>query len=170
MASNVQFEDYSIKVKETISEKTIQWLIEVANEIASKAKRNCRMDDESGGKQLKGSYKAIVDEAKGEAQIGSPLESAFWEEWGTGEYAAHGDGRKGWWVYIEGETSKGGGKSYSTKAEAEEAAEFLRRVKKLDAVVTNGRRPSYTLEKAFADTRPFAEKRLAELLGEGGGQ
>lgn len=166
MASGVRFEDYSMKVKEAISEKTITWLHEVANEIASKAKRGCKMDDESGGKQLKGSYRCAVDEAKGEAQIGSPLESAFWEEWGTGEYAAHGDGRKGWWVYIRGEESKGGGKSYRTREEAEAAADFLRMVKKLDAVVTNGRRPNYTLEKAFTDTRPFAKRRLAELLGE----
>lgn len=101
MESNVQFEDYSMNVKTEITEKAIQWLYEAATEIVSRAKRNCKMDDESGGKQLKGSYRYAVDEAKGEAQIGSPLESAFWEEWGTGEYAAHGDGRKGWWVYIK---------------------------------------------------------------------
>lgn len=171
MESNVQFEDYSMKVKTAITEKTIQWLYEVATEIVSKAKRYCKMDDESGGKQLKGSYRYAVDEAKGEAQIGSPLESAFWEEWGTGEYAAHGDGRKGWWVYIKyGPKRRKMSKSYATKAEAEEAAEFLRRVKKLDAYATNGREPNYTLEKAFTDTRPFAERRLAELLGEDGGQ
>lgn len=170
MASNVRFEDYSMKVKQAINEKTITWLYDVATEIVTKAKRSCKMDDESGGKQLKGSYTYFVDETKGEAQIGSPLESAFWEEWGTGEYAAHGDGRKGWWVYIRGEESKGGGKSYRTQQEAEAAAEFLRRVKKLDAVVTNGRRPNYTLEKAFTDTRPFAERRIAELLGEDSGQ
>ena len=41
----------------------------------------------------------MVDESKCEGKIGSNLENAIWEEFGTGEYALHGDGRKGGWVY-----------------------------------------------------------------------
>ena len=31
--------------------------------------------------------------------IGNPLENAIWEEYGTGEYALKGNGRKKPWVY-----------------------------------------------------------------------
>ncbi len=39
----------------------------------------------------------------GSMEIGSPLENALYEEYGTGEYALGGDGRKGGWVYRDGE-------------------------------------------------------------------
>jgi hypothetical protein len=162
----VHFEDFSFDVKAKINESTIAWLYETANEIESQAKRICQFDDESGGKQLKGSYDSQVDEGKGEAKIGSPLESAFWEEWGTGEYAAHGDGRKGWWIYIPGQASMGGGQTYATKEEAEKMAAYIRAAYDKEAIVTNGRKPNYTLEKAFKKTEPKAKARLESILKE----
>ena len=168
MGSHVEFKDFSIDVKAVLNSTTIAWLHEVANEVTSQAKRNCVMEDDAG-KQLKGSYRNEVDEGKGVAQVGTPLEAGYWEEWGTGEYAAHGDGRKGWWVYIKGQASQGGGKSYATKEEAEEAAASLRSAKKLDAVVTNGRRPNYTLEKSFESTKNPAISQLERMLKEGMG-
>lgn len=164
--ASVDFKDFSVNVKAAINNTTIAWLHETANEVTAKAQRNCNMEDDTG-KRLKGSYRNVVYDGVGQAQVGTPLEEGYWEEWGTGEYAAHGDGRKGWWVYIRGQASKGGGKSYKTKQEAEEAAAFLRVVKKLDAVVTNGRRPNYTLEKSFEATKNPAiaelERRLKEM-------
>lgn len=162
----VHFEDFSFDVKAKINESTIAWLYETANEIESQAKRICQLDDESGGKQLKGSYDSQVDEGKGEAKIGSPLESAFWEEWGTGEYAAHGDGRKGWWIYIPGQASMGGGQTYATKEEAEKMAAYIRAAYDKEVIVTNGRQPNYTLEKAFKKTEPKAKARLESILKE----
>lgn len=159
----VHFEDFSFDVKAKINDTTIAWLYEVANEITSQAQRNCQMDDHG---QLKGSYGNQVNEGKGEAKIGSPLESAYWEEWGTGEYAAHGDGRKGWWVYIEDQSSMGGGQTYATKEEAEMMAAYIRRTYKKNAVATNGRKPNYTLEKAFKRVEPGAKARLESLLRE----
>ena len=58
-------------------------------------KRNSRV----GSGQLKNSWTYKVDESKGVCTVGSPLENAIWEEFGTGEYAIHGDGRKGGWYY-----------------------------------------------------------------------
>lgn len=163
MGSHVKFEDFSVKVKAALNETTIAWLHETANEVTSQAQRNCVMEDDAG-KQLKGSYKNVVDDGKGEAQVGSPLESAYWEEWGTGEYAAHKDGRKGWWVFVKGAPRGKGGKSYNTREEAEEAAKFLRKTKKLDAYATNGRRPNYTLENAFKAVGDKAVSALQEKL------
>ena len=165
MAGGVEFKDFSMEVMAELDETTIAFLYEAAAEIESQAKRTCVMEDDAG-KRLKGSYANVVEESKGTATVGTPLEEGYWEEWGTGEYAAHGDGRKGWWVFIRGQASQGGGQSYRTKEEAEEAAAFLRRVKGLDAVVTNGRPPNYTLERSFESKSGWAEKRLADMLKE----
>lgn len=50
-------------------------------------------------KYIRNSWTYTVDESNGEATIGSPLENAIWEEFGTGQYALNGDGRKTPWVY-----------------------------------------------------------------------
>lgn len=164
----VKFVDNSIKVKAALNDTTIAWLYTWASEIEAQAKRNTSTAEWTSAErsQLRGSYKHRVDESKGEASIGTPLEQGYWEEWGTGEYAAHKDGRKGWWVYIEGQASKGGGKSYSTKEEAEAAANYLRTEKHLNAHVTNGRKPNYTLENAFKQTKPLAIADLKNKLKE----
>ena len=99
---DVKFEDFSIQVKEAIGNKAIVFLEEAAAEIESAARRNSRVD--TG--QLKGSWGHQVDESDLKATVGSPLENAIWEEFGTGEYAVHGDGRKGGW-YCNGHFTYG---------------------------------------------------------------
>ena len=150
----VEFKDYSLNVKAAINDETMKWLRETAFAIASHAKENCTMTDDGG--QLRGSYRAEVDEAKGEAYIGSSLESSYWEEYGTGEYADTAknggiSGRDGWWIYTPGSDGPEGYKSrhYATQAEAEDMAKYIRKRYKKKAVVTNGREANYTLEKAF---------------------
>jgi len=162
--ANFKFEDYRAEVKAALNDTTIEWLYETAEEVKSHAQRNCQMatEGDSVGIQLKGSYAADVNEGAGEAQIGTPLEAGYWEEYGTGEHAAHGDGRKGWWVYVKGYQGDGG-KTYHSKEEAKGAAAFLRS-RGLDAHYTNGRKPSYTLEKAFTATVSKAVAALAEKL------
>lgn len=164
---SVKLADYSMNVKAELNDITKQWLHEASFEVQAHAQRNCQMEDEEG-RRLRQSYKNVVDEDKGEAIVGSARESVYWEEFGTGSHAAHGDGRKGWWVYVkDGETRSKTSATYSSREEAEEAAEFLRTVKHLDAYATNGREPNYTLEKAFKNTKSKARRRLEQLLSEG---
>lgn len=152
----VELKDYSIDVKAELDETAIAWLYKWANEIASHAKDNTQLDGDEGV-QLRKSYRADVNEANGEAQVGTSLESAYWEEFGTGEQAVHGDGRKDWWVYIEGGSGyEGETNHYRTKEEAESAAAYISRKYGVTAVATNGRPPSYTLEKAFTVNKPKA--------------
>lgn len=155
----VRFEDNSIKVKAEINQKTVAWLTAWANEIASTAKDNTKLDGPEGA-QLRGSYRADVNAGNGEAKIGTPLESGYWEEYGTGEHAAHGDGRKGWWIYKDGYDGKGGKQLTESQAKAIAAGEP-------DVHATNGRDPSYTLEKAFIKNKPKAiadlERKMKEL-------
>lgn len=152
----VEFQDYSIQVKAELNNITKGWLRDWANEIASHAKDNTQMDGDQGV-QLRKSYRADVDADAGVAQIGTPLESGYWEEYGTGEYAVHGDGRKGWWVWKEGYQGSGG--KVLTEQEAKAIA-----ARDPTIHATNGREPSYTLEKAFTQTKPKAIADLERLL------
>ena len=92
---NVKFENFSIQVKAALGDAAIQFLHEGAGELVSQIARNSPVD--TG--QLKNSWNYKVDESKQEATIGSPLENAIWTEYGTGEYALEGNGRKGGWSY-----------------------------------------------------------------------
>lgn len=93
--ADVEFHDYSLQVKAQMNEALIAALHEASGEIVSQTARNTRVD--TG--QLKGSWTYHVDESKLSSQIGSPLENAIWEEFGTGVYALNGDGRKTAWRY-----------------------------------------------------------------------
>lgn len=170
--ADVKLIDNSLKVKAELNDTTIAWLHEWANETAAQAQRNCR-SGESYSSQLKGSYHALVNEQKGEAQIGSALEQAFWEEFGTGEHADQSKnggkpGREGWWIYIPGQASMGGGNTYKTKEEAEQMAAYIQATYGKTAIVTNGKKPNYTLENAFIATSPKAEADLEKKLKEMG--
>lgn len=166
----VQFHNFSVQVTQEMEDIAIAWLHGTAQEITSIARRNCRMTSEDKGR-LKGSYSNSVDEGKKEAYIGTPLESGYWEEFGTGEYADTAknggkQGRQGWWVYVKGGPAGDGGETYETEEEAKAVAASMRR-DGLDAYATNGRQPNYTLEKAFKRTENKAKRHLQQMLREG---
>ena len=95
----VEFHDYSVRVKEAMSDRMNAVLEECAGEIESQTKRNSRVDT---GK-TKNSFQHKVVESEHIAYIGSNYENAIWEEFGTGEHALNGDGRKGGWSYKDAE-------------------------------------------------------------------
>ena len=95
----VRFEDNSLKVIEALDDAVIAYLYEAGETLASQASDNTRV----GKGDTKNAWTYTVDEEKGIATIGNPLENAIWEEFGTGEYALHGDGRKGGWHYKDDE-------------------------------------------------------------------
>ena len=130
---SIQFTDNSVRVKAALNEAAIAYLHEAGGEIEAQVKRNTRVD--SG--QLKNSWTYKVDEEKGECVIGSPLENAIWEEFGTGEYALHGDGRKGGWFYVDDE-----GKGHHTF----------------------GKKPHRALQSAFNTLKSALIKRAEEVL------
>lgn len=164
---SVELKDFSIEVKAELNETTIKWLYDWADEIASTAKDTCTMTDDKG--QLRKSYRAEVDDGAGKAQIGSQLESALWEEYGTGEHAVRTPHRSGWWVYIEGGSGYDGETNhYRSQQEAEAAAAFIRRKYGRKAVATNGRDPNYTLENAFKANTNKAKADLKRRLKEMG--
>ena len=124
MANKVEFVDNSARFIGKINDATEAALKEAAGEIEAAAKRNSRVDT---GK-TKGSYTNKI--SGNTAIIGSPLENAVWEEFGTGEYAIKG-GRKGSWVYKDAK-----GNWYRTR----------------------GKKPNRPLQKAFDKVKPKIEK------------
>ena len=134
---SLEFEDNRVKVKEALFEAGEAFLYEAAGELQARTRRNSRVD--TG--QTKGSYEYKVSESymAGEqyCQIGSNLENAIWEEFGTGEYALHHNGRKGGWVY---QSPKG---------------EFY---------YTKGKTPNRPLYNAFTTLKNKLVKQFGEIL------
>lgn len=93
---SVQFKDNSMAVKAALNDAVLQYLHEAAGELEAQTKRNQTRVDTG---QTKGGWTHVVDESNLEATVGNPLENAIWEEFGTGEYALEGNGRKGGWKY-----------------------------------------------------------------------
>ena len=133
---NISFEDNSIKIKEILNDQCIAYLHEAAGELEAQVKRNTAVD--SG--QLKSSWTHHISEAGLEATIGSPLETAIWEEFGTGEFALNGDGRKTPWVYQD---------------------------RKGVWHKTTGKYPRRAFQKAFTRLKPKLIKRIADILSQG---
>ena len=93
--SKVEFKDYTIKVQGLIDDRINAVLEECAGEMESQVKRNSRTDTS----HTKNSFSHYLDSSTHTAYIGSPEENAIWEEYGTGEHALKGNGRKGGWSY-----------------------------------------------------------------------
>lgn len=152
MADGVHFEleDHTIEVINALDSAIEQYLLEASAEIESQAARNTRV---STG-QLKGSWTSEVDVESGTATIGSPEENAVWEELGTGEYAAEGNGRKGGW-YIHESMLDEKAKSKMKKVIGKNGEVFY---------FTKGKHPTHALQKAFDSKKEILKKHAGEVL------
>lgn len=99
LMANVRFIAYSEEVKSLVAELAMSSLEEAAGELESQVKRNTAVD--TG--QTKNSWQHRVAQSGEDyvATVGSDYENAIWEEFGTGDYALNGDGRKGGWFYVD---------------------------------------------------------------------
>lgn len=97
--SQVTFQDFTLEIKGLLEDLAPAVLEEVGGELASAVKRNTAVKT---GK-TKDSWRHEVTQRGQDYQVavGSPLENAIWEEFGTGDYALHGGGRKGGWAYVD---------------------------------------------------------------------
>ena len=97
----VSFSSNSEKVKEAVDNAVGRWLEETASVLESEAKERTGAD--TG--RTRAAWTHITDSDAGEAVVGNPMKNALWEEFGTGEYALDGNGRKGGWSYEDHEGS-----------------------------------------------------------------
>ena len=154
MAAEVKFEDFSIKVKGAINDAMLQFLEEAGGVIESAAKDNARVD--SGETRRK--WQHYVDESEGSVTIGNPLENAIWEEWGTGEYALEGKGRKGaWYIPVEKVTGK-------KKPTYNGKVVIVHGKNGQDFYKTNGKKPNRTLERAFNSKKAAIKSRAESIM------
>lgn len=155
----VIFEDFTGEITKEIENIMLNWLEEASSEIESQT--ITRSGTGAYYREVASKWTHIVDKSKYEAIIGNPMENALWIEYGTGEYALNGDGRKDWWVFIEGGSGKSSNESkhYKTKEEAKRAVAYLRS-QGIPAGYTNGQLPKRPLHFAFSQN----EKDLKDLL------
>ena len=163
MSDNVIFEDYSIRCREELRDRAIQFLQEAGEEITSMTVRNqVRKTGQTAGSW---SDSPVMDEAALAVHMGSNYENAIWEEFGTGEFAEKGDGRRGWWVYVKGSSSRRGGRTYSTQAEAKKAVAILRK-KGLEAYYTKGKHARHPFLNAYNSCKSRIMARANQIFGE----
>lgn len=136
----IKFFDYSIKVKEVIAELAHNAVEECCGELESQVKANTAVD--TG--QTKNAWTHRVVESmlagKTEGTVGNPMENSVWEEFGTGEYALNGNGRKGGWSYRD------------------ETGVWHH---------TYGKHPRRPFHKAYTSTKPRLIKHMQETFKEG---
>ena len=102
--AQVEFQDFSIQVKDALDDAVIAYLHEAGGEVMSQTQQNQDKRNKTG--QTSDAWTYVVDESKHVCTVGNPLENAIWEEFGTGEYALEGNGRKGGWWYHDEDTDE----------------------------------------------------------------
>ena len=133
--AEVKFKDNTVVVEGALLACIAQALEEAAGELESQVKRNTKVD--TG--QTKNSWQHVLSLGgnRHEALVGSPLMNAVWEEFGTGEYALNGNGRKGGWFYKD---EKGKGH------------------------FTHGKQPRRPLWKAYTTLKPRIIRRMQDVF------
>ena len=152
--ANVEFEDFSANVEDLMSELLGNALEEIGAEISSQAARNTRVS--SGETKRKWDYFVTQNNEKASVTIGNPLENAIWEEFGTGEYALNGDGRKGGW-YIFADSAPELAKYNMKVVYGKDGKKFY---------YTKGKPPSRALYKAWEQNKSKVQEHIGNVLKE----
>ncbi len=140
--------DNSEQIKSQINLLTSEALEEIAGLVESYAARNTRV---ATGK-TKASWQHYVEDNV--ATVGNTEENAIWEEYGTGEYALNGNGRKGkWYVAI------GYGKNQMTPSTAEKYHfKIVYGKNGMQYAEVSGKTPTRALYKALTQAKPLVER------------
>lgn len=131
MADDIEFIDNTIEVKRAISDAAIAFLYAAVAELQGQAIRNTVR--KTG--QTKDSWETAVDEKELVGYVGGSYFNLILEEFGTGEFALNGDGRKTPWKYQD------------------EKGEWH---------TTTGKKPRRMLYKAFEEKKDFIQTTLAD--------
>lgn len=91
----MKFIDHSDEGKEALKDATIQWLFQACILVEGQAVALATVQTA----RLRNSIDHHVDEAELTGYVGTNVEYAIYVEFGTGEFAENGNGRKGGWVY-----------------------------------------------------------------------
>lgn len=164
--ADIKFNDYSVEVIAALKELAYRAVEESCGELESQVKRNSPVG-ENNGSGLKNSWQHRVSQKGSETTgtVGSPLERSIWIEFGTGSYALKGNGRQGYWVYVDdGQTGKSSRstKSYTLK-EAKRAVAIMRK-KGLNAYYSNGIKPQRPFWKAYSSLKNKLIRHMQDIF------
>lgn len=149
------FEDNRNQVKQALSRAVEAYLEEAGGELQAQTVKNSRTDFG----QTKGSYQYAMDPSEGACYVGSQLENAIWEEFGTGDYAIQGGRKTPWYVPVE--VYKGTKKpTFNGKVVVVYGKNGKAYYK------TNGKKPNRPLQRAFEEKKGILQKRLEEILSQ----
>lgn len=149
------FEDNRNQVKQALSRAVEAYLEKAGGELQAQTVKNSRTDFG----QTKGSYQYAVDRSEGACYVGSQLENAIWEEFGTGDYAIQGGRKTPWYVPVEG--YKGTKKpTFNGKVVVVYGKNGKAYYK------TNGKKPNRPLQKAFDANKEKLIKLLGDILND----
>lgn len=154
---SVSLETHILEAADQIDSAAEQFLTEMGALLAADAAAMSPVDEG----QLKGSWDYVVDAAGHSVTVGSSLENAVWNEFGTGMHAANGDGRMApWYVPVAGYTGskKPSYKGKVTVVYGKNGVQYYK---------TDGKAAQHTLQHVADQDLPKAEKRLAALLKRG---
>lgn len=131
--AKIKFEDFSQDCINKLHKAAWQFLEEAGAEVESGARDRVRVD--TGW--TKRNYKHHVDKEGMCCYVGSNVENAIWEEFGTGRYAEAGNGRKTPWAYEDPKTG--------------------------EVRWTRGKAPMRPLRGSYEKLRPAIKKRAQEI-------
>lgn len=140
MSKDWKFVDNTVKVETALAKKAQAVLEEVGGELEAQTKKNTAVRT---GQTKSGWQHQVSEESKGvyTVVIGNPLENAIWEEYGTGQYALNGDGRKGGWAYQDPDTG--------------------------ETIWTYGKRPRRPFFRAYSKLKNKLERYIQSQFGKG---
>ncbi len=154
--SEVEFENNILKVKAALDKTAERILIEAGTVIKSQAQQNTAVDSS----HTKNAWSFVVNKSEKSVTIGNSLENAVWEEYGTGEYALEGKGRKTvWYVPVELCTGK---KKPSYNGEVV----IVYGKNKKAYYMTNGKKPRRMLHNAYHTKKSALIRRAQQLMKE----
>lgn len=156
MASTIKLTNNLDQIKGEVDKVALKWLEDTAGELESQTKRNSAVG--SAGAPTKNSWTHKVKASAKEAAVGSSNINAIYEEYGTGEYAAEGNGRSTpWYVPVEAVVGykKPSFNGKVTLVYGKGGKKFYK---------TNGKQPKMMLHNAWKGVIPKAKKNLPALL------
>jgi len=165
---DVTVTSHRIEIEKAAEEAIERALEAIGIQCESHAKANVNAAGRSrhGASGLQGHITHQVVDSEKAVYVGSNLEYAVYNEVGTGIYAEGGGGRKGWWVYVAGESKRNNnGKTYSYD-EAKRVVAILKS-RGLDAHMTQGMKPIHFLKKAVEEHVDEYKKIVEEQLKNG---
>lgn len=156
----LEFEDNSTAVIEAVEKGALASLAEIAGEVEAQCKRKHPVGLVGGG-TTKNSWKYKVIPNLMQAIVGNNMQTAVWLEFGTGDHALKGNGRKGGWYIPIGE---GVGQISERIVKAYHFKVYYGK-NGMKYAFTTGMKPKRILHNAVEKVKPKMEKIFKKNMG-----